>query len=110
MQDISFPAGQLLLFVRVSLPGGGTVSVSGNDTAGTITINTGGSATNAGELVNLTFRTAFSGTPKVQITPITGEASSLNYYATRSAGFFTIRTSSAPTPNAIYVFDYLVTQ
>lgn len=89
---------------------GGNVTVSGNDTAGTIVINVGSGATLSGELAIITFNKAFNATPKVQLTPINTAASSLNYYATRSAGFFTINTSNTPTNGAIYVFDYLVTQ
>ena len=89
---------------------GGTVAVSGNDTAGTITINIGNGPLLAGELAIISFHAPFATTPKVQLTPITSAASGLNYYATRSATFFTIDTSSTPTVGASYVFDYLVTQ
>ncbi len=89
---------------------GGTVTVSGNDTAGTITITIGNGTLVAGEMAILNFHTQFTTTPKVQLTPITGDASALNYYATRSASFFTIETSTTPTHGASYVFDYLVTQ
>jgi cytoskeletal protein CcmA (bactofilin family) len=90
--------------------GGGNATVSGNDTAGTVTINVGANPPAAGELVIVTFRSRFTATPKVQITPINASASSLRYYATRSAGFFTVDTSTAPAQNTTYVFDYLVTQ
>lgn len=89
---------------------GGSVTVSGNDTAGTIVINVGSGATLSGELAIITFNKAFNATPKVQLTPINTSASSLNYYATRSASFFTINTSTSPTNGTSYVFDYLVTQ
>lgn len=89
---------------------GGTVTISGNDTAGTVTINIGNGQLTPGELAIISFRSAFIGTPKVQLTPINSPASSLNYYATRSATFFTINTSSLTTAGASYVFDYLVTQ
>jgi hypothetical protein len=89
---------------------GGSATVSGNDTAGTITINIGAGTLIAGEMAIISFHTPFATTPKVQLTPITSSASSLNYYATRSATFFTIDTSSTPTSGASYVFDYLVTQ
>ena len=89
---------------------GGTVTVSGNDTAGTITITIGNGPLVAGEMAILNFHTQFSTTPKVQLTPITSDASALNYYATRSASFFSIESSTTPTHGASYVFDYLVTQ
>jgi hypothetical protein len=93
-----------------SAAAGGTVSVSGNDTSGTVTINTGGGALIAGEMAIITFAKAYGTTPKVQLTPITSTASNLRYYATRSATFFTIDTSSAPANGTTYVFDYFVTQ
>lgn len=90
--------------------GGGSVTVSGNDTSGTIVINTGNSFMTPGELAIVTFQTPFNTTPKVQLTPVNDAASALNYYATRSATFFTISSSSAASQNRQYVFDYLVTQ
>lgn len=89
---------------------GGSVAISGNDTAGTVTINVGGGGTLAGELAIIDFSRAFTGTPKVQLTPVNTSASGLNYYATRSPSFFTVNTSNAPANGATYVFDYLVTQ
>ena len=89
---------------------GSTVSVTGNDTAGTITISTGAVANVPGELAIIRFKNPFSATPKVQITPITADGASLRYYATRSTSFFTINTSTAPATNTSYTFDYLITQ
>jgi hypothetical protein len=89
---------------------GGSVQISGNDTAGTITISTGTGAPLAGEMANIHFRKAFGSTPKVQLTPINAESAALRYYAARSAGFFTINTGTAPTTQTSYTFDYLVTQ
>lgn len=88
---------------------GGTTTLSGNDTAGTVTITTGTSPV-AGEMAIITFHTPFNTTPKVQLTPINDASSKLNYYATRSATFFTVDTSSAPAAGTQYTFDYLVTQ
>lgn len=89
---------------------GGSVNISGNDTAGTVTISVGNGSTVAGEMAIITFRTAFSTTPKVQLTPINPAASGLRYYATRNASLFTVDTSTAPSAGTTYVFDYLVTQ
>lgn len=89
---------------------GGKVSVTGNDTAGTVTITMGGGALHTGEMAIVTFKTSFGTTPKVQLTPINDVSSELGYYATRSATFFTVNTSNTPKAGATYVFDYLVTQ
>jgi hypothetical protein len=97
--------------VRASVAAaGGSVSISGNDTAGTITINTGNGSLTAGELAVITFKTAFNATPRVQLTPLNSPASGLRYFATHTAGFFTINTSTAPANGTTYIFDYLVTQ
>lgn len=88
---------------------GGTVTISGNDTAGTITITIGNGTLLAGELAIINFTTPFTNTPKVQLTPITSTAASLSYYATRAPLLFTINTASTPTAGTTYVFDYLVT-
>lgn len=88
---------------------GGTARIDGSDTAGTITIITGGTVP-AGEMVIVTFNSAFNGTPKVQLTPVSSAASKLDYFATKTAGFFTIEASSVPAPGSTYIFDYLVTQ
>ena len=105
------PSGSVAPSGQISAAGGGgSVSVVGNDTAGTITINTGGGAAIAGEMAIITFVKPFGTTPKVQLTPITSTASTLRYYATRSTTFFTVDTSSPISNNTTYVFDYLVTQ
>ena len=90
---------------------GGSVQISGTDTAGTVTITTGnGSSVPNGELATITFRKAFATTPKVQLTPINADSAGLRYYAARSAGFFTIDTATPAAQGTSYTFDYLVTQ
>jgi cytoskeletal protein CcmA (bactofilin family) len=89
---------------------GGTVSVSGNDTSGTVTINVGNDALQAGELAVITFHSPYSATPNVQLTPITGPSAALQYFVTRSSSYFSINSALAPTKDGAYVYDYLVTQ
>lgn len=88
---------------------GGTARIDGTDTAGTITIVMAG-AVPAGEMVIVTFNTAFNATPKLQLTPVSNAAAKLDYFATKTAGFFTIEAASLPTPGSTYIFDYFVTQ
>lgn len=96
---------------RVSVAAsGGSVTINGNDTAGTVAITVGSGGLTPGEMAIITFKTAFNTTPKVQLTPINDSGSNLRYYATRSASFFTVNTSTAPTTGTTYVFDYFVTQ
>ena len=92
-----------------SVGAGGTGSISGNDTAGTLNFNTGGGPP-AGVLGTITFRAAYSGTPHVLLSPLSGAAGSSNVYVTRTTGGFQVRTDSAPPAGSILSFDYFVTQ
>lgn len=89
--------------------GVGSVSIDGNDTSGTIIINTSSGA-QVGALATINFKTAFSATPHVIITPVGEPAAKLQYYINRSVALFTIQTGSAPDPNTQYVYDYIVAQ
>lgn len=50
--------------------GGGSVTISGNDTSGTVTITTGPVTPAQGDLVTIVFRTPFSSTPHAVVTPL----------------------------------------
>ena len=88
------------------LGGGGTVSVSGSDTAGSVSINTG-SSPGAGCFVTVTFAVKFDSTPHVVITPVGSSAAGLGYYINRSTSDFSICTTTTPPANASLGFDYL---
>lgn len=90
-----------------ALGGGGTSSVSGNDTAGTIAINTGSSPP-AGCFITVNFAQRFAGTPHVVIAPTSTAASSLAYYVNRSSSNFSVCTASVPAAAQNYLFDYIV--
>ena len=92
-----------------ALGGGGTVSVSGTDTAGTVNINTGGSPP-AGLFVTVNFTQRFSATPHVVITPVGSASGSLQYYISRDASGFSIGVSSPPPAGSNFAFDYIVIQ
>ena len=89
--------------------GGGTVNISGNDTSGTVNINTG-NGTAAGILATVTFRAAFTGGVHVLLTPLTGASAAAPVYVTRTAAGFTIRTDSPAPAGSVMAYDYLVTQ
>lgn len=93
--------------VAGSVGSGGTVSISGNDTAGTININTGGSPGTT--LATLTFRAAYTSTVHVQLTPLTAAAASADAYVTRNGGGFQIHVVSPPAGSTLS-YDYLVVQ
>ena len=86
--------------------GAGTVSVSGTDTAGTVSINFGpGSA--AGVIASINFANNFSQTPHVVITPVGSSCANLNYYVNRTTGGFSIGTTNAGGPGTSCAFDYV---
>ena len=86
---------------------GGTSSISGSDSAGTVSINTGSSPA-AGCYITVNFVSAFSSTPDIVITPIGSSSASLNYYITRSTSTFSICSINTPQPGQSYTFDYIV--
>lgn len=87
--------------------GGGSASVSGTDTAGTVNINTGGGPS-AGCFATLTFSSPFGGTPHVVITPVGGAAANTKYYINRSSSGFSICTTTAASAGQSFAFDYIV--
>lgn len=91
-----------------SLGSGGTASISGSDTAGTVSINTGGGP-GAGCFVTVNFNQRFSGNPHVVIAPVGSAAASLNYYiGSRSSSGFSICTANPPGGGQSFSFDYIV--
>ena len=92
------------------LGGVDTVSISGNDTAGTVAVNLGSNVTRSGILANVAFRQGFSATPRVVVTAVGGPVDDV--YVVRSAGGFSIgvRSISSGLSGAGYAFDYIVMQ
>lgn len=89
-----------------ALGGGGTASVSGTDTAGTVTINTGGGPA-AGCFATINFTQSFRAVPHVVITPVGSAAAGLNYYINRSTTSFSICTTNPAPAGANFSFDYI---
>lgn len=83
----------------------GTVSISGNDAAGTVAANIGTGGGN-GILAQVAFRNQYGTTPHVVITPVGGGG---NFYINRSSGGFSISVSGPLAPGG-YAFDYIVMQ
>jgi cytoskeletal protein CcmA (bactofilin family) len=88
-----------------ALGGGGTSSVSGSDTAGQISINTGGGA-HAGCFMTLRFTTKFNNTARVLLTPTTAAAATTQYYVQPSTSGFSVCTANDPPSGANIGFDY----
>lgn len=89
-----------------ALGAGGTSSVSGTDTAGTVAINTGGGP-GPGCFVTINFVNRFNGTAHVVVTPVGPAAGGLQWYINRSSTNFSICTASAPPAGQSFAFDYI---
>lgn len=90
-----------------SVGAGGTVSISGDDTAGQININTGtGPGTT---LATITFRAAYGATVHIALSPITSGAAAAQAYVTRNNGGFQVHANTAPAGSTLS-FDYVVMQ
>lgn len=87
-----------------------TVTVSGDDTAGQVTITTGTGCNAAGTLATVTFGTAYASAPRVQLTPDSAAAAGLLPYKLSTTTNFALNTSNTPADATTYTFDYLVAQ
>lgn len=89
-----------------ALGNGGTVSVSGTDIAGTVTINTGGSP-GIGCFVTVNFTNTYSATPHIVASPIGSAAAGINYYLNRTASNFSICATNPAPAGQTFSFDYV---
>lgn len=89
-----------------ALGNNGTISISGNDAAGTIGVNVGTGAT-PGLIGSVAFRSRYGNIPKVIVTAVGGNMGSL--YISRSASGFNVYTTAAMSPGG-YAVDYIVMQ
>ncbi len=89
-----------------ALGSNGTVSISGNDAAGTVAANIGVGAGN-GIIANVAFRAQYGSTPHVVVTAVGAGVGSV--YVNRSIGGFSIGVNGSLAPGG-YAFDYIVMQ
>jgi len=83
----------------------GTVSISGNDTAGTVSVNIGVPSGN-GVAAQVAFHNQYATTPHVVVTAVDGSAA--GFYITRNSSGFNIVVVNLPPGG--YAFDYIVEQ
>jgi len=90
--------------------GGGSTSISGSDTSGTITVNTG-SNPQSGCMAGVTFNQAFYSTkPNVIISLVSSSPINLEYYASNpSTTSFSVCSANAPPANQQFAFSYFIT-
>lgn len=89
------------------LGNGGSSSVGGSDTSGSVTINTGNNPT-PGCFTRINFVQAFTATPRVIISPIGPGAGQIQYYVDRNATGFSICSANAAPANQTFAFDYFI--
>jgi len=90
------------------LGGGGSASISGSDTSGTVNINSGNNPT-AGCFIQVSFNQRFTNQPHVLVTPVSAGAGQLQFYVERSQTSFSLCTNNAAPANQVFAFDYFVT-
>lgn len=90
-----------------ALGSGGSASINGSDTSGSISVNTGGNP-GAGCFGRVTFNQAFTNPPKVTIGPIGSAAGRVNAYVERDRTGFSICGVNAAPGNQSFGFDYFV--
>jgi hypothetical protein len=84
----------------------GSVSISGNDAAGTLAFNVGVGASQVGMIASIAFHTGYDNTPHVVVTPIGNVG---YFHISRSGSGFTIYIDGpAPLTPGGYAFDYIV--
>jgi cytoskeletal protein CcmA (bactofilin family) len=92
-----------------TLGAGGTASINGSDTTGTVNINSGNNPA-PGCFITLTFNQVFTSAPHVLISPVGSAAGQTNYYVDRSTTGFSVCTANAAPANQTFAYDYFVTQ
>lgn len=90
-----------------ALGSGGTASVSGSDTAGSLSINIGSGAP-AGCFITVNFTQKYNSTPHVLVTPVGSAAATIDYYINRGTTSFSLCTASPAPVGASFNFDYFV--
>jgi cytoskeletal protein CcmA (bactofilin family) len=87
---------------------GGSITIGGSDTSGTININTG-SGPQAGCFIQVTFNKPFPSMPHVIVSPFGQAAGNLQYYVTKSTTGFNLCTNNAAAGGSAFGFDYFIT-
>ena len=90
-----------------ALGNGGTATVSGSDTSGTVNINTG-TGTAAGCFVRINFNQAYTTAPRVIVSPVGAGAGATQYYVDRNTAGFSICTAAPAPVSQTFAYDYFV--
>ncbi len=85
------------------------MTITGNDTAGTVSYTAGAGAL-AGEQAKVVFSSPYGAQPRVTLTPTSADAAQVKYYVTRTTDGFEIVFIDAPVDGSVYSFDYHIIQ
>ncbi|MDB5160549.1 MAG: hypothetical protein JWO99_812 [Candidatus Saccharibacteria bacterium] len=106
---ISFTGTSPSRTINTSVLGnGGTLNLSGSDTAGTINITSGNNPT-PGCFAQINFQQAYTSQPRVIVSPVGAAAGQTEFYVTRSTTSFSICTANAAPANQTFGYDYFIT-
>ena len=106
---ISFPGANPGRTVDNGVLGqGGTSSVSGSDTSGTVNINSGNNPS-PGCFARINFNQRYTNQPHVMVSPVGAGAGATQFYVTRDTSGFSICTVNAAPANQAFAYDYFVT-
>jgi hypothetical protein len=94
---------------------GGSVTIEGNDTAGSIsytagTINLPSYNLSSGGQVGVVFDEAFITAPRIVLTPKDSASADIRYYVETTTTGFVIHFTNAPSASTQYSFNYIVIQ
>jgi hypothetical protein len=90
--------------------GGGLATVDGNDTAGTITIQTGTNPVD-GELLKVLFNKQYGNPPRVILSPANGHGADLKIFRAGTTNeHFILKSTNEPAANTTYKYDYFIIQ
>ena len=88
-----------------------TATVTGNDTAGTVTFTTGATGTAAGQVLGaVTFTSPYNQAPVVTVSPTTEDSASIRYFLIKTTTGWSIKVLDTPVAGKTYSFDYHVIQ
>jgi hypothetical protein len=86
-------------------------TVTGNDTAGTLSITTGVTGTVADDVLGeVTFHTPYTQTPTITVTATSEEAANIRFFLIKTTTGWSIKVLDVPLANKTYSFDYHVIQ
>jgi cytoskeletal protein CcmA (bactofilin family) len=106
---LSFPGATPARTLNAALLGtGGSATLGGSDTSGTINVNTG-NGPSAGCFMTVKFNVPYATTPHVIISPVGLGAALSQYYVERSTTGFSVCSANAPPANQPFAYDYFIT-